>query len=200
MKITFTVALLVNSFLLFAQQQLAYFPVKKGIYTTFRDIRSNTPATDTGFTIMERASLRSGGGEYKLESDSLSGNGLREFKKQYVGFSDGTDFYISDRFTTGGLRGLTKCSLKGRYIIAEIEVSQPGTAAGAGGYFVTLTYVIDVSKGLSLKLTKKVIKDIVGPYADINEEYKDRDLIKHVQEVLQKVNQKQTVVSEEDHK
>src|SRR5664279_1628418 len=100
-----------------AQGPLESFTVKKGVYITFRDIRDNKPLPDTTLKIKERAGIAFGNsGDFKLESDSLSHDELSDLKKKYVGFSDGQDFYISDRFTIGGVRGLSKCSLKGPYI------------------------------------------------------------------------------------
>lgn len=178
-----------------AQDSLESFTIKKGVYTTFRDIRNNQPLPDTSIVIKERAGFRTGGGPYKIESYSLSNQDLSALKKIYVGYSDGKDFYISDRFTVGGLRGLSKCFLKGPYILTQLEVSGPSTS-GIGMSSAIYEYVININRGLSLKLTKKALNDILKQYPNIEDEYKDeKHLLRIDKEILQKVNEQETVQS-----
>lgn len=195
MKYSFFFILLIVATIAHAQDSTESFTIKKGVYTTFRDIRNNNPLPDTRVVIKERAGLRTGGGPYKIESSSLSNHDLSELKKIFVGYSDGKDFYISDRFTTGGLRGLSKCFLKGPYILAQVEMSGPSTS-GMGMSSASYEYVININKGLSLKLTKKVLEDILKQYPTIEEEYKDEKHILRIDKViLQKVNKQEALQS-----
>lgn len=181
-----------------AQEPLGSFTVKKGVYITFRDIRNNQPLADTTLKIKERAGVAFGNsGDFKLESDSLSHDELSDLKMKFVGFSDGQDFYVSDRFTIGGVRGLSKCFLKGPYILADVEKSGP-SSSGIGESSAIYEYVINVNKGLSLKLTRKVLEDILGRYPDIESEYKEKKkLMDHAKEILQKINEKETIQGNE---
>ena len=176
------------------------FIIKKGIYTTFRDIRSSQPLPDTVFQIIKRKGANSvwiGGSSYKLDDDSLSRNKINALKKILVGVSDGQNFYISDRFTIGGYYGLTKCSLKGPYIYADIEES--AAQYTGGGLIPALIktgkgFVINVNKGLSLPLNKKFLKDLLRQYPDLENEYsKKMSLMDHAVEILQRVNEREVI-------
>jgi|SRR5665647_270715 len=172
---------------------LSPFPVKEGVYTTFRDIRDSNPLPIKDFKVIRRKN-----GTYKFKMDSLSKPKFDLFQKTLVGVSDGHDFYISGRFTNAGYLGIVKCYLKGPYIFAQEAPYNPAGLIGAivtiGADYSGKGYVINVNKGLSLPLTKKFLKNLLRNYPDLDKEYKMKmSITDHSVEILERINERESI-------
>jgi hypothetical protein len=170
------------------------FTAKRGIYTTFKDLREGNPLLIQNFEVKGYPY-----GSFKLKIDSLPSPKLDEFLRTVVGVSDGWNFYISGRFTDVGFREVRRCYLRGPYLFAfqTQYYNNPGLIDLLinDEFDKNLRgFVININKGLSLRLTKKFMEDIISNYPDLENEYKDKeDFMKYKMEILRKINEREKV-------
>ncbi len=158
----------------FCQQSLNR---KRGIYLSFEQLANNNPAVTDSFDIKERTKgniVLTGGGKYTFDLLSGSKQAYKLLRKDMVGISDGTHFYISDKYSGGGWQGLTICILSGPYIIAKTQGSD-GQYTG-GGIIPSLIkiesgYLINLQTGKSVPISNKVLKELLAPYPEIAKKY-----------------------------
>jgi hypothetical protein len=91
--------------------------------------------------------------------------------------------------------GLSKCYLKGPYIIS-LSRTNVGKYAGYGLIPSLITVgigtVIDIRTREHNPLNEPFIKDLLKKYPDLSEEYKDRTpLLKYAFEIIKKVDEKE---------
>ncbi len=195
----FSFVCILASFHCFAQSSTDTIPhlqLKKGIYFSFKEITTQQPARTDSFTVVERTAgqiTMMGGGKYGFDLAADDKADYKQVKKTCVGISDGENFYISDKFTIGGWQGLTRCLLSGPYIIAPIS-SSAGQYTGGGiipaMIKVNKGFLINLNDGVSRPLSKKLIREILKKYPDIEKEYADKNnLVEFAVEIINKVNQ-----------
>ena len=177
---------------------LPFFVAKKGIYTSYTSLRNNTPNRQDSFHIVTRTKgdiFLVGGGPFEFLLDSAEKNEWRALRKALVGISDGTQFYISDKYTCGGWMGISKCYLNGPYILS---LSRANAAQYGGGLILSFANigagtVINLRTREHYPLNERFIKDLLKLYPDLEEEYKDRKgLLYYAIDILEKVNEKES--------
>lgn len=167
---------------------------KKGIYLSFQQITEDNPSYIDSFTVKERSNrdiVMWGGGKYTFELVLENKTSFKKIRKEFVGLSDGENFYISDRYTIKGWQGMTLCILSGPYIIAPVQ-SSAGEFTG-GGLIPSMIkigngYLINIKEGSSISLSKKVLKELLKKYPTILSEYADKDLMDFTAEIIDKIN------------
>ena len=180
-----------------AQQATAnpHFKLKKGIYFSFEQIRTEDPGFSDSFTIKERTNgniIMMGGGRYSFELASDKKSEFRTIKRDLLGISDGESFYISDRLTVGGWQGMTMCLLSGPYIIAPLQGST-GQYTG-GGLLPSLIkigsgFLIDLNTGSSIRLSNKLLKKLLKKHPGVSEYYaRKENLLDHAVEIINEIN------------
>lgn len=191
-------ALIINCYGQSAPIQPSGLKLKRGIYLTFAEINTATPARSDSFTIRERTSgdiFLVGGGKYSFELASKDKREFRELRKALVGVSDGENFYISDRFTVNGWQGMTRCILDGPYLIADIKGSAAQYAGGGiipGQITVNSGYLINLKTGRSSSITKKTLRELLSNYPNIAKDYQNKmDLTEFAIPIVDAVNQQE---------
>ncbi len=190
----------VLAFSLFAQTDtllIETLKLKRGIYLSFKEIRTNNPGIIDSFIIIQKTKLNhlmwSGGGEFKFELvNNNFKHDFQKLKEEFVGISDGNNFYISDMYTVGGWYGMSPCILNGPYIIAPIQ-GNTGKYIGIIGAFIKVGsgYMINIIEARSKKITQKLLKELISKYPDISKEYADKtDLLPFCVEIMDKINKK----------
>lgn len=161
--------------------KLNHLKLQRGIYFSFKQITTNFPSFTDSFNIKERTNGNLAmlcGGKYTFEFTDKKKSEYKEVKREFVGISDGENFYISDRFTVNGWQGMTLCLLSGPYIIADIQGST-GQYTG-GGIIPSMVkigngFLIDIRNGTSVPLTEKELKKLLTKYPHILNKYKDKE-------------------------
>ena len=195
--VIFLISLGLTSLNIIAQQATAnhHFKLKKGIYFSFEQIRTEDPEFLDSFIIKERTNgniIMMGGGKYSFELSSDKKSEFRAIKRDLLGISDGESFYVSDQLTIGGWQGMTKCLLSGPYIIAPIQ-SSTGHYAG-GGLLPSLIkiesgFLIDLNAGTSIRLSNKFLKNLLKKYPSVAEYYASKEnLIDYAVEIINEIN------------
>lgn len=188
------------AFSLFAQTdtlRIATLKLKRGIYLSFKEIRTNNPGITDSFIVIQKTKFNhlmwSGGGEFKFELvNNNFKHDFQKLKEEFVGISDGKNFYISDMYTVGGWYGMSPCILNGPHIIAPIQ-SNAGKYVGIIGAFIKVGngYLINLNEANSKKITQKLLKELISKYSDISKEYADKaDLLPFCVEIIDKINKK----------
>jgi hypothetical protein len=179
---------------------LSFFTATRGIYTSYTSVRNGIPNRLDSFHIVLRTKsdiFLLGGGPYAFELDSADKSQWRELRKALVGISDGRQFYISDKYTSGGWMGLSKCYLQGPYIVSMTRGSA-GQYTGGGLIPGLIPFgsgtVINIRTREHNPLSEGFIKGLLKKYPDLNQEYKNMfGLMNHAIEILEKVNQKENM-------
>lgn len=197
-KIALLTLLVLTNLNIFAQSEtneLQKLKLKKGIYLSFQQITADNPSHIDSFTVKERTNgdiVMWGGGKYTFELAPENKVSFKKIRKEFVGISDGENFYISDRFTIKGWQGMTSCILSGPYIIAPIQ-SSAGQFTG-GGLIPSMIkvgngYLINIKEGSSIPLSKKVLKELLKKYPTLMSEYADQNLMDSAVDIIDKINQ-----------
>jgi len=180
---------------LFAQSENNNFrtlKLKRGFYFSFDQIKIDSPTLVDSFIVREQTKgeiAMFGGGKFTFRLVPENKAAFKKIKKQFVGISDGKNFYISDKYTINGWQGMTACILSGPYIIAPIQ-SDAGQFGGVIGSFIKIGtgFLINIENGSSIQLSKKVMKEILKKYPDISKEYDNLDLMDYAIEIIDKIN------------
>lgn len=104
-KIALLTLLVLTNLNIFAQSktnELQKLKLKKGIYLSFQQITADNPSHIDSFTVKERTNgdiVMWGGGKYTFQLAPENKVSFKKIRKEFVGISDGENFYISDRFT-----------------------------------------------------------------------------------------------------
>jgi len=175
--------------------RIQHLNLKKGIYFSFEQITTNNPALADSFVIKERTNgniVMWGGGKHSLEFKSKDKAEFKKIRKEIIGISDGKDFYISDKFTVGGWQGMTLCLLSGPFIIAPIQaIAGQYTGGGLIPFMIKVgsVFLINLNNGISRRLSKRLIREVLEKYPDLSQEYADKgDLIEFAVEIMDKIN------------
>jgi hypothetical protein len=177
---------------------LPFFTATRGIYTSYTSLRNGVPNRMDSFRIVTRTKgdiFMVGGGPYAFELVSAD-KSQRELRKALVGISDGRQFYISDKYTCGGWMGISKCYLDGPYIVS---LTRGSAAQYTGGGLIPALMpvgwgtVINIRTREHKNLNEGFIRDLLKQYPDLNEQYKDTDLMNYAIDILEIVNQRENM-------
>ena len=155
-----------------AQEAKAF---KEGIYFTYQELLENTPFYTDSISVVERSSgdlIWAGGSKYSFELPGANKQQLRDFKKKFFFVFHQDTLYVADKLTTNG-RGMTPCFLSGPYLIADANATVGTYGGGLVGAMIKLGegYLIDLKKGESVPLTRKVLKTLMAQYPEIERKY-----------------------------
>jgi hypothetical protein len=177
---------------------LPLFIVKRGIYTSYTSLRNNLPNRYDSFRIISRAKgdifLR-GGGPFEFELDSADKYEFHALRKALVGISDGKQFYISDKYTSGKWMGISKCYLQGPYVLSFGGFNIDQYDGGIVPRFALLSsgFVIDIRTREHVLLDEEFLKVFLKKYPELDEKYRNSDLMKYAIEILEIVNLKEAI-------
>lgn len=181
------------------RDSLSPFVVTKGIYTSYTSLRNSVPNRNDSFHLIKRSGgdiFMWGGSEYGFVLDSSGKDEWRSLRKMVVGLSDGKQFYISDKYTTGGWFGLTPCYLNGPLILT---LNKGNLAQYTGGGIIPALiptgngFVINIQTREHFPLTESFLKKLLKKYPGLEYDFsKKMNLMDHVVEILESVNEKMT--------
>lgn len=178
---------------------LPLFVVQKGIYTSYTSLRNNLPNRFDSFRIISRTKgdifLR-GGGPFEFELDSADKSEFHILRKALVGISNGKQFYISDKYTSRGM-GISKCYLQGPYILSFGGLNIDQYIGGKLPRFALLSsgFVIDIRTREHVLLDEEFLKVFLKKYPELEEKYRNSDLMKYAIEILEIVNKMEKIGS-----
>ncbi len=142
-------------------------PIKEGLYSTFTDFSNQTPINDIKYKIDRRSN------QPHLAQLVQEANG--KILKNYFGFSDGTNFYISaTEFSYDS--HYVQAEFVGTYCYFEDRVTNTGASIAFGlvGALASTKkkgFVLDTQTGLVSELNRDFLASILGDYPELKKQY-----------------------------